>query len=236
MKRSICSAMERSSPRWCCPALPSSCSPSSCPSVFSAYFSLTDWAGFGQVSHDRPGELQGRSFTADPVFWRSLLNALILMVVTVFIQNPAAFALAAVSGPPVGAVLPGPSHRLFCSRRPVPRRDHQAVGQYLQPHLRDPQQGPASPSGSRRRHSWLSNPHTALWGGDLDHHLAGVRLGAPVLLHGPHDGAHGDRGSGARGRRRLAPGLRPGHHPVHVPRHLGGPGHRRHLLPASRWR
>jgi raffinose/stachyose/melibiose transport system permease protein len=34
--------------------------------------------------------------TADPVFWRSLLNALILMAVTIFIQNPAAFALAAV--------------------------------------------------------------------------------------------------------------------------------------------
>jgi raffinose/stachyose/melibiose transport system permease protein len=65
------------------------------PIGFSAYFSVTDWAGFGKfrmVGLDNYKEI----LTADPVFWRSLSNALLLMLVTIFIQNPAAFALAAL--------------------------------------------------------------------------------------------------------------------------------------------
>jgi raffinose/stachyose/melibiose transport system permease protein len=65
------------------------------PIGFSVYFSLTDWAGFGAFN------IVGLQnyvdiITGDTVFWRSLLNALILMVVTIFIQNPAAFGLAAI--------------------------------------------------------------------------------------------------------------------------------------------
>jgi raffinose/stachyose/melibiose transport system permease protein len=65
------------------------------PIGFSAFYALTDWAGFGKfnmVGLDNFKEI----LTADPVFWRSLMNALVLMLVTVFIQNPAAFALAAI--------------------------------------------------------------------------------------------------------------------------------------------
>jgi raffinose/stachyose/melibiose transport system permease protein len=65
------------------------------PIGFSAYFSLTDWAGFGKF-HLIGLENYKEILFSDVVFWRSLMNALILMVVTVFIQNPAAFALAAV--------------------------------------------------------------------------------------------------------------------------------------------
>ncbi|HTP60130.1 MAG TPA: sugar ABC transporter permease, partial [Spirochaetia bacterium] len=65
------------------------------PIGFSAYYSLTDWAGFGKF-HSIGLENYKAILLSDQVFWRSLMNALILMVVTVFIQNPAAFALAAV--------------------------------------------------------------------------------------------------------------------------------------------
>ncbi|MGA2613647.1 MAG: sugar ABC transporter permease [Spirochaetia bacterium] len=65
------------------------------PIGFSAYFSLTDWAGFGKF-HVVGLENYRQILVADPVFWRSLMNALILMIVTIFIQNPAAFAVAAV--------------------------------------------------------------------------------------------------------------------------------------------
>lgn len=65
------------------------------PIGYSAYYSLTDWAGFGKFHMIGLANYK-EILTADPVFWRALANALILMVVTVFIQNPAAFALAAV--------------------------------------------------------------------------------------------------------------------------------------------
>lgn len=65
------------------------------PIGYSAYFGLTDWAGFGKfhmVGLDNYKEI----LLTDTVFWRSLLNALVLMLVTILIQNPVAFALAAI--------------------------------------------------------------------------------------------------------------------------------------------
>jgi raffinose/stachyose/melibiose transport system permease protein len=65
------------------------------PLAFSAYFSLTDWAGFGAfkfVGLENYREI----LTNDPVFWRALWNTFLLMVVTILVQNPVAFALAAV--------------------------------------------------------------------------------------------------------------------------------------------
>jgi raffinose/stachyose/melibiose transport system permease protein len=65
------------------------------PLGFSVYFSLTDSAGFGDyqsVGLDNYREI----FTDDPVFWRSLRNVVLLIVVTIFVQNPIAFVLAAV--------------------------------------------------------------------------------------------------------------------------------------------
>jgi raffinose/stachyose/melibiose transport system permease protein len=65
------------------------------PIGFAVYFSLTDWAGFGD--YQRVGLDNYRSIlTDDPVFWRSLRNVLLLIAVTVFVQNPIAFILAAV--------------------------------------------------------------------------------------------------------------------------------------------
>jgi raffinose/stachyose/melibiose transport system permease protein len=65
------------------------------PLGFSVYYSLTDFAGFGDyrsVGLDNYRAI----FTDDPVFWRSLRNVVVLIAVTIFVQNPIAFALAAV--------------------------------------------------------------------------------------------------------------------------------------------
>ena len=65
------------------------------PLGFSVYYSFTDWAGFGAYSNvglDNYREI----LTDDPVFWRSLWNVGLLVVATIFVQNPVAFALAAV--------------------------------------------------------------------------------------------------------------------------------------------
>lgn len=65
------------------------------PLGFSLYYSFTDWAGFGD--YENVGlENYKTIFTDDPVFWRSLRNVLLLMAATIFVQNPVAFALAAV--------------------------------------------------------------------------------------------------------------------------------------------
>lgn len=65
------------------------------PIGYSIYYSLTEWSGLGQpnfVGLDNYVTI----LTQDPVFWTSLGNALILILATVFIQNPLAFLLAAV--------------------------------------------------------------------------------------------------------------------------------------------
>jgi raffinose/stachyose/melibiose transport system permease protein len=65
------------------------------PLGFSVYYSLTDWAGFGDyrwIGLDNYREI----LREDPVFWRALWNAVLLIAVTVFVQNPVAFAIAAV--------------------------------------------------------------------------------------------------------------------------------------------
>ncbi len=64
------------------------------PLLVSLYFSFMKWTGFGAIKF-----IGIRNYvellTADKVFVRSLLNAVALMFVTIFIQNPVAFAVAA---------------------------------------------------------------------------------------------------------------------------------------------
>jgi raffinose/stachyose/melibiose transport system permease protein len=65
------------------------------PLGFGVYFSLTDSAGFGD--YENVGLDNYRTIlTDDPVFWRSLRNVVLLIAATIFVQNPIAFALAAV--------------------------------------------------------------------------------------------------------------------------------------------
>lgn len=65
------------------------------PIAVSFFYSLTDWSGIGKynfIGLKNYIEL----FTKDAVFWKSLLNVAALIFVTIFIQNPLAFILAAV--------------------------------------------------------------------------------------------------------------------------------------------
>ncbi len=65
------------------------------PLGFSIYYSLTDWSGFG-VYRFIGLENYREILMDDEVFWRALWNTLLLMLVTILVQNPIAFALAAV--------------------------------------------------------------------------------------------------------------------------------------------
>jgi len=65
------------------------------PLGFSVYYSLTDWDGLGAYQHVGLDNYRA-ILTDDPVFWRSLRNVLLLLAATVFLQNPIAFALAAL--------------------------------------------------------------------------------------------------------------------------------------------
>ena len=65
------------------------------PILLSIYYSMTTWAGFGKLTFVGMKNFREVLFT-DTTFWRSVLNAVILMFVTIFIQNPIAFALAGV--------------------------------------------------------------------------------------------------------------------------------------------
>jgi len=65
------------------------------PLCLSVYYSLTNWSGFGKMTFvglENFSELLLR----DTTFWKSLAHALILAAVTLFIQNPVAFVLAAL--------------------------------------------------------------------------------------------------------------------------------------------
>jgi raffinose/stachyose/melibiose transport system permease protein len=65
------------------------------PLGLSVYYSFTDSAGFGD--YQNVGLDNYRSIlTDDPEFWRSLRNVVLLIFVTIFVQNPVAFVLAAI--------------------------------------------------------------------------------------------------------------------------------------------
>lgn len=65
------------------------------PLGFSVYYSLTDWDGLG--AYEKIGLDNYRAILReDPVFWRALRNVVLLIAATIFVQNPIAFALAAV--------------------------------------------------------------------------------------------------------------------------------------------
>ncbi|HUI71904.1 MAG TPA: sugar ABC transporter permease [Spirochaetia bacterium] len=131
------------------------------PIGFSAYYSLTDWAGFGKF-HSVGLANYRQILTADAVFWRSLMNAFILMAVTVLIQNPAAFALAAVL-----SHITEKHSRVFRTLFFVPAVLSLIVVAKLWVNIFNPTYGILNKVlivlGLKAiAVSWLSNPHTAL--------------------------------------------------------------------------
>lgn len=65
------------------------------PLCLSVYYSLTNWSGFGKVAFVGLANFKELLFH-DVTFWKSLFHALLLAAVTIFIQNPIAFILAAL--------------------------------------------------------------------------------------------------------------------------------------------
>ncbi len=132
------------------------------PLGFSVYLSLTNSAGFGayrMVGLENYLDI----LTNNPVFWRSLWNTLLLMLVTIFVQNPLAFALA--------AVLAHVSQRLSQILRTiyfVPAVLSAVIIAKVWVNIFNPTYGMLN----KLLHalglhalavSWLSNPHTAIW-------------------------------------------------------------------------
>jgi len=62
------------------------------PVGYSAYYSLTDFIGFGTPAF--VGLANYATLFSDPLFWRSLLNTVVVLVISVVVIIPASFALA----------------------------------------------------------------------------------------------------------------------------------------------
>jgi raffinose/stachyose/melibiose transport system permease protein len=132
------------------------------PLCVSFYFSLTDWAGFGAFKFIGLDNYRDIVFH-DPVFWRSLYNTLLLMVVTIVVQNPVAFALAAVL-----AHVSKRFSRILRTIYFVPAVLSVVIIARVWVNIFNPTYGILN----KLLHavglhalatSWLSNPHTAIW-------------------------------------------------------------------------
>jgi len=131
------------------------------PVGFAAYYSLTNWQGFGKF-HVVGLANYRQILSADPVFWRALMNAFILMVITIVIQNPVAFALAAVL-----SHITEKASRIFRTVFFVPAVLSLVVVAKLWVSIFNPTYGILNKVlvavGLKSiAFSWLSNPHTAL--------------------------------------------------------------------------
>ena len=132
------------------------------PIALSGYFSLTDWSGFGAAKYIGLKNFK-TILLADPIFWRSLLNALALAAVTLAIQNPVAFFVAAVI-----RKLPPRSSRPFRTIFFVPAVLSLVIITKLWVNIFSPTYGLVNKvlvaTGLKfLAASWLTDVHTAIW-------------------------------------------------------------------------
>lgn len=132
------------------------------PISLSVYFSLTDWSGLGQMKLIGLENFRVILFR-DPIFWRSLANALLLAAVTLAIQNPIAFFIAAML-----RKLPTRSSRPFRTVFFVPAILSLVVITKLWVNIFSPTYGLLNKVlvaiGLKViTTAWLTNVHTALW-------------------------------------------------------------------------
>lgn len=131
------------------------------PLLVSIYFSFTKWSGFGAIKF-----VGIQNYIAllgsDQTFWRSLFNVGALIIITVFIQNPIAFLLAAAL-----TKLPEKSSRIFRTIYFIPATLSLVVVTKLWVNIFNPTYGMLN----KLLHfigfqdisiAWLSNPKTAL--------------------------------------------------------------------------
>jgi raffinose/stachyose/melibiose transport system permease protein len=132
------------------------------PIGFSVYFSLTDWAGIGEYQNIGLANYL-EILTADGTFYRSLLNVGLLIVITVFVQNPVAFALAAVL-----AHISQRASRFFRTVYFIPAVLSVVVICALWMNIMNPSFGILNKflslfSAEPVRQAWLAKPATAIW-------------------------------------------------------------------------
>ncbi len=132
------------------------------PIGFSVYYALTDWAGIGTY-HMVGAENFLQILFNDPTFWRSLANVGILILVTVFIQNPLAFMLAAVL-----ARVTAKLSRFLRTVYFIPAVLSVVVVTALWVNIMNPSFGILNKvlslfTGSPVMTSWLGSPGTAIW-------------------------------------------------------------------------
>jgi raffinose/stachyose/melibiose transport system permease protein len=132
------------------------------PITLGLYYSLTEWSGLGPVKMVGLANFR-RILAADPIFWRSLANALILTAVTLLVQNPVAFFLAALL-----RKLPARSSRPFRTVFFIPAILSLVVITKLWVNIFSPTYGLlnkvlAAVGLKVLTTAWLTNVHTAIW-------------------------------------------------------------------------
>lgn len=131
------------------------------PLVISAIFSFVKWAGFGKIRFIGLGNYA--RLIKDEVFWRSLINVLALILVTVFIQNVFAFFIASMM-----TKLSGGLSRVLRTIYFIPATLSLVVVTRLWVNIFHPDYGVLNKilrfigAGDAAK-AWLGNPDTALW-------------------------------------------------------------------------
>ncbi|HBE79425.1 MAG TPA: sugar ABC transporter permease [Firmicutes bacterium] len=130
------------------------------PILMSVYYGMTDWSGIGKPNFIGIANFKAVLFK-DPIFWVSLLNALILSLVTIFIQNPIAFAVC------VMLIACKKGERFFRTVYFIPAVISVVVTTRLWVQIFSPQFGLLNKFLSLiglgfLKTDWLSNVHTAL--------------------------------------------------------------------------
>lgn len=131
------------------------------PLLVSLYFSFMKWSGFGAARFVGAANF-AELLLRDATFRRSLLNALILMAVTICIQNPIAFAVAAIL-----TKLSDKASRLLRTIYFIPATLSLVVVTRLWVNIFNPSYGFLNKlfqfaGFSGFAHPWLSDPRTAL--------------------------------------------------------------------------
>lgn len=131
------------------------------PILLSLYYGMTDWSGFGAAKYVGMDNFK-EIFLHDPAFWRSLLNAVLLAVVTVVIQHPIAFLVCVL------LTKLDNKNRLFRMIYFIPAVISVVVTTRLWVHIFNPTYGLFNKVLSMiglgfLKTDWLSNTHTALW-------------------------------------------------------------------------
>jgi len=131
------------------------------PLVISVIFSFVKWAGFGKIRFIGLGNYA--RLIKDEVFWRSLINVLALILVTVFIQNVFAFFIASMM-----TKLSGGLSRVLRTIYFIPATLSLVVVTRLWVNIFHPDYGVLNKilrligAGDAAK-AWLGNPDTALW-------------------------------------------------------------------------